>query len=155
MLLELGVEIGVGEAALRPVLMDDDITLLWAELRIELAAPCAAFERLRGNTRLLERRHVSPAVEVVRVGPVMRHDEDLDLRGTGGRDDLAQIVEHAGRIGGRLDRLVELATLGHEVVIWVDDQQPGTLCCIGFGGHDDVFSVASQDRSRERPTRFK
>jgi len=38
-LFELGVEIGIGEAALAPVFMHDDVAVAWSEFRMELSAP--------------------------------------------------------------------------------------------------------------------
>src|ERR1700722_7628118 len=46
-LLELAVEIGIGETALRPMLLDDDVPLLRAKLRVDLTAPRTVCEGLR------------------------------------------------------------------------------------------------------------
>ena len=45
-LLELKVEVRVGEAALRPVLMNNDVTFLRAKFWVEFPAPSAAMENL-------------------------------------------------------------------------------------------------------------
>src|SRR5438093_5745592 len=43
---EVGVEIGIGEAALCPVLQHDDVTIAWAECGMELSAPTSGSEAL-------------------------------------------------------------------------------------------------------------
>jgi hypothetical protein len=86
---------------------------------------------------------------------VMGHDEDLDFCCTGGGNDLAEIVEHAGRVGGRLDRLVELAALGHEVVVGVDNEESGTLGDIGVGDHRDALWLGLLRSDRGSPVWFK
>src|ERR1700722_7692294 len=63
-LLELEVEIGVGETALRPMLLDDDVTVLGAKLRIELAAPRTDCEGLGWQPRLLKHVDVLPPIEL-------------------------------------------------------------------------------------------
>src|SRR5438876_12392581 len=82
MLLELRIEIGVGEAALCPMFVDDDISLLRPEFRMKLAAPAAGFEDFRLMRAHLHRVHVLPSVEVTFVSPVVRYDEYLDTRGS-------------------------------------------------------------------------
>jgi hypothetical protein len=46
-LLELQIQICVGEAAGTPMLTGDDLAWLVLELSTELAAPCAVFDSLR------------------------------------------------------------------------------------------------------------
>jgi hypothetical protein len=48
-LLELLIEVRVGEAALRPVLLDDDVAWLRDEVRVPFAAPGAFGEGLAGS----------------------------------------------------------------------------------------------------------
>src|SRR5215469_6641594 len=67
-LLELQIEVGVGEAAGAPVLLSYDFTRLRRELGAELAAPRAEFEAPMLPCALLNRRNVFPRFVVARAG---------------------------------------------------------------------------------------
>src|SRR5262245_54930794 len=59
-LLELQIQIGVGEAAGAPMLAGDDLARLEREFGTDLAAPCAVFETLSQPCRPLDGRDVLP-----------------------------------------------------------------------------------------------
>ena len=59
-LLELQIQISVGEAAGAPVLAGNNLAGLGLELGTDLAAPCAVFEALVLPRRLLDRRNLGP-----------------------------------------------------------------------------------------------
>src|SRR5262245_45038294 len=59
-LLELQVQIGVGEAARTPMLCGDDLAWLGREFGTDLATPCTVFEGLSAPRRSLNRRNVFP-----------------------------------------------------------------------------------------------
>src|SRR6476646_9072724 len=71
-LFELQIEVRIGKTALRPMFLDDNVTVLGAELGIELAAPGSNLERFRRQARLLKHVDVLPIIEIVRMRPVMR-----------------------------------------------------------------------------------
>jgi hypothetical protein len=59
-LFELGIQIGVGEAALRPVLKHEDVAMAGAEFGMELSAPTSGSEALglvRPNLGIFIRFH--------------------------------------------------------------------------------------------------
>jgi hypothetical protein len=59
MLLELEIQIGVGEAAGAPMLLDDDFAWVWREFGTELATPSAVLKGLSRPSRLLNGLQVS------------------------------------------------------------------------------------------------
>ena len=74
-LFELLVEIRVGKATLRPMLLDNDIGLPGNKIRVPLTAPCPFGEGLpfaRGN---LAGVRVFPLRVVTRFRAMVRHDE--------------------------------------------------------------------------------
>jgi hypothetical protein len=107
-LFELLVEIGVGEAALRPMFFDDYIFLLWCEIRMPFAAPCSFRKRLPLPGRNLIRIGMFPLLVVAGFSAMMRHDEELHFRGSRCRDDLAQMIEQMLFFGDLLDHRPKL-----------------------------------------------
>ena len=75
-LAKLLVEVGVGEAALRPVLLGDDVARLRREVGMPFAAPFAAGEGMARHHRLLRRIGVLPVLVVAGFPPAMRRHED-------------------------------------------------------------------------------
>jgi hypothetical protein len=71
-LLELEVEVRVGEAALSPMLVNDDITFLGTEFRVEFPAPSAAFE----NT-LYPRGHYCSRANWKGCGPCLSREKTV------------------------------------------------------------------------------
>lgn len=78
MLLQKLVEIGIGEAILRPMLVSDNISGPGPELRMPLAAPGIDCEDLLLLCLDLRWIDVQPFIKIIIAGPVMRNDEDLD-----------------------------------------------------------------------------
>src|SRR5262245_4869458 len=79
-LLELQVQVGVGEAAGTPVLLSDNLTWRRHEFGTELATPCAVFEGLVLPRGSLNRRNVDPGFVVARTISMMHGIEDAELR---------------------------------------------------------------------------
>src|SRR5207245_2350495 len=136
MLLELRIEIGVGEAALCPMFVDDDVPLLRSEFRIKLAAPAAGLEDSRMKRAHLRRVHMLPSVEVTFVSPVVWYDEYLDTCGSNRRKQFAEVIEQARRLRRLLDQFVQFAALAHEIVVGVDNEEGGMIGAIVCCGHD-------------------
>ena len=66
----------------------------------------------------------------------MGDDEHLYASCSERGNDLAQVIEQARLVRGRLDRVIELAALAHEVVVGIDDEKrrvAGRICDICHG----------------------
>src|SRR5918996_1835882 len=133
---ELGVEIGIGKAALRPVLEHDDVAVARAEFRMELTAPSSGGEALGLVHPNLAWIHMFPPKIVAFSPAVMRHDDDLDTRRSDHGNQLAHVVVEADCFSRLPGRLVELAAFTHEIVIGINDQQRGAVCGVGGGCHE-------------------
>jgi len=72
---------------------------------------------------------------------MVRHDRDLDARGTDGAMEPAQIVEQPDLVGDRLDERIDLAALGQEVVVGIDDEERCLLSGVSILDHRP-FSLA-------------
>src|SRR3989442_668620 len=127
MLCELGVEVGIGEAALCPVLKHDDVASAGTELGMELSAPRSGGECVDLVPLNLGGVHMLPPLVVVFAPAVMRHDDDLDTRRPDRRNQLAHVVVETDRFGRLSGGLVELAAFTHEIVVGIDDQQSGAV----------------------------
>src|SRR5262245_2487338 len=79
-LLELQIQIGVGEAAGAPMLRGDDLAWLGLELGTDLATPGAVFEALVLPRRPLDGRNVLPGLVVARAVAMMHGIVDPKLR---------------------------------------------------------------------------
>jgi hypothetical protein len=134
-LLELRVEIGIGKAALCPVLEHDDVAMVGAEFGMELSAPTSRREGLGLVHPNLGWVHMPPPLEVAFAPTVMRHDDDLDTRRSDRWDQLAHVLVQPDCFGRLLGRLIELAAFAHEIVVGVDDQQGGAVCGMGGSRH--------------------
>src|SRR6266850_523710 len=75
---ELGIEIGIGEAALPPVLQHDDVAVARAEFGMELSAPTSGGKALALVRPNLSWVHMLPPNIFAFSPAVMRHDDDLD-----------------------------------------------------------------------------
>jgi hypothetical protein len=71
-LLQLHVKVSVGDAALRPVLLDDYVAGLGSKLWIKFDTPCSHLEGLGRQGRLMEHVHVLPPVKIAMMRSVMR-----------------------------------------------------------------------------------
>src|SRR5262249_2308848 len=75
-LLELQVQVGVGEAAGTPVFLCDNLTWRRREFGTELATPCAEFEALVLPRGSLNRRNVGPRFVIACTITMMHGIED-------------------------------------------------------------------------------
>ena len=122
MLLQLEIEIGVGEAAGAPVLAGDDLTRGRYELGAEFAAPGAEFETPASPCGALDRRDVFPRRIVAGTESVMHGIENPELRLARRMQNLLHMRNTVIRFRYGLDPRPDLATLGNEVVVGVDNQ---------------------------------
>src|SRR5262245_21949497 len=88
MVLELQVQIRVGEATGTPMLRGDDLSRLRLELATDLATPRAVFEGLMRPRCLLNGRNVLPSLIVARTVSMMQRIEDPKLGLPRGIQDL-------------------------------------------------------------------
>ena len=72
--------IGIGEAALAPVFMHDDVAVAWSEFRMELSAPGSSGETLGLVHANLGWVHTLPPFKVAFSPAMMRNDDHLDVR---------------------------------------------------------------------------
>src|SRR5262249_41558399 len=115
-LLELQVQVGVGEATGTPVFLRDNLTWRRHEFGTELATPCAAFEGLVLPRGALNRRHVGPRFVVARTISMMHGIEDAKLRRARGVKNLQHVGNAAVCFSHRLDAGPDLAALRNEIV---------------------------------------
>jgi len=66
-----------------------------------------------------------PVLIVARLPTAVRDDHHLDARRADGAVQPAQVVEQPDLIGDRLDARIDLAALGQEIVVGVDEKQGG------------------------------
>src|SRR5262249_4684636 len=102
-LLELQIQVRVGEAAGAPVLRGDNLAWLGLECDTELAAPRAVFEALLHPRGLLNGRDVRPVFVVARTVTMMHGIEDTDLRLPRGIQHLQHVRNAAIRFCHGLD----------------------------------------------------
>src|SRR4029077_7169059 len=107
-----------------------DLPRLRREFGSELAAPGAVLEDPSLPSRLLDRRDVLPGLVVAGAVAMMRRIEDAQP-GLARRVQDPQHVRNAA-IGfrDRLDPVPDLAALGDEVVVGVDDEERGELLVV-------------------------
>src|SRR6266849_11116157 len=79
-LLELQIQICVGEATRTPMLRGDNLAWLRLELGTDLATPRVVFEALMHPRCLLNGRNVLPSLVVARTVPMMQCVGDPKLR---------------------------------------------------------------------------
>jgi hypothetical protein len=77
-LFKLLVEISISKAALRPVLLDDDVSLLRDKVRMPITAPSTPREDLALSRGELPGSRVLPMGVVARFPATMGNDEDPD-----------------------------------------------------------------------------
>src|SRR5262245_193258 len=90
-LLELQVQVGVGEATGTPVFLCDNLAWRRHEFGTELATPCAVFEGLVLPRGSLNRRDVGPRFVVACTISMMHGIEDAKLRCARGIQDLQHV----------------------------------------------------------------
>src|SRR6266446_9830375 len=139
-LLELQIQICVGEAAGTPMLRGDDLAWLRLELGTDLAAPRAVFEDLALPRCLLNGRNVLPSLVVAGTVSMMHCIEDPKLRLPRGIQDLQHMRNAVIRFCNSLNAVPYLASLGDDDVIRIDHQKRNDLLVI-CGSRHGVSSV--------------
>src|SRR5499425_1989776 len=119
-LLELQVQVGVGEATGTPVFLCDNFAWRWHEFGTELATPCAVFEALVLPRGSLNGRYVGPRFEVTCTISMMHGIEDAKLHCARGIQDLQHVGNAVVCFSDRFDARPDLAALGNEVVVGID-----------------------------------
>src|SRR5215468_181479 len=120
MLLELQVQVGVGEATGTPVFLCGNLTWRRHEFGTELATPCAVFEGLVLPRASLNRRDVGPRLVVARTIPMKHGIEDAKLHRPRSIQDLQHVGNAAVCFSDSFDTGPDLAALGNEVVVGID-----------------------------------
>src|SRR5262252_700341 len=120
MLLELQVQVGVGEATGTPVFLCDNFTWRRYEFGTELATPCAVFEAHVMPRGSLNRRNVGPRFVVAGTIPMMHGIEDANLHCARGSQDLQHVGNAVVGFSDSFDAGPDLAALGNEVVVGID-----------------------------------
>src|ERR1700722_8927004 len=93
MLFQLQIEIGVREPARGPMLFDDDVAVLWREIRVPISAPFASRKTMPFDDGKVSRAWMAPGLVVARLPPAVRHDENPDTSPAHRAADSPQIVE--------------------------------------------------------------
>src|SRR5262245_29404124 len=119
-LLELQVQVGVGEATGTPVFLCDNLTWRRHEFGTELATPCAVFEALVLPRASLNRRNVGPRFVVACTIPMMHGIEDAELHCARGIQDPQLVGNAVVWFSDSFDAVPDLAALGDEVVVGID-----------------------------------
>src|SRR6516225_6493238 len=119
-LLQLQVQVGVGEATGTPVFLCDNLTWRRHELGTELATPCAVFEALVLPRGSLNRRNVGPRFVVACTISMMHGIEDAKLHCARGIQDFEHVGNAVVCFSDSFDAGPDLAALGNEVVVGID-----------------------------------
>src|SRR5262249_46844397 len=119
-LLELQIQICVGEATGTPMLRGDNLAWLRLELGTDLATPSAVFEALVRPRCLLNWRNVLPVLIVARTIAMMHGIEDAKLRLACRVEDLQHVANAVVRFRNSFDMGPEFAAFGNEVVVGID-----------------------------------
>src|SRR5215467_3392655 len=119
-LLELQVQVGVGEATGTPVFLCNNLTRRRHEFDTELATPCAIFEALVLPRGSLNRRNVGPRLVVACTISMMHGVEDAKLHCARGIQDLQHVGNAVVCFSDSFDAGPDLASLGNEVVVGID-----------------------------------
>src|ERR1700736_5302354 len=147
-LLELQIQICVGEATGTPMLRSDNLAWLRLELGTDLATPRAVFEALSHPRGLLNGCNVLPSLVVARTVSMRHCIEDPKLRLPRGIQDLQHMRNAVIRFCDSPNAVPYLASLGNEVVIRIDHQKCRDLLVIcvsrhGVGSPRSAFKVSS------------
>src|SRR5262249_11281993 len=119
-LLELQVQVGVGEATGTPVFLCDNLTRRRHEFGTELATPCAVFEALVLPRVSVNRRNVGPRFVVACTISMMHDIDDAELPWASGSQDLQHVGNAVVCFSDSFDAGPNLAALGNEVVVGID-----------------------------------
>src|SRR5208337_2620772 len=129
-LLELQIQIRVGEATRTPMLGGDNLVWLGLELGTDLATPRAVFEALSLPRCLLNGRNVLPSLVVARTVSMMQRVEDAKPRVARGIQDFQHMRNTVIRFCNCPNAVPYLAPIGNEVVIRIDHKECGDLLFI-------------------------
>ena len=138
-LFELLIEIGVGKAALGPMLLDDDVAFLGHEVRMPFTAPGSFGKSLPFTRGDLAWVRVSPLSVITRLPAMVRHDEELNLCSAHCRNDPAQMIEKVFFLGDLFEQGPKLAAFAEKIIVGVDEQQAGSVCGIVGCSHMIFF----------------
>src|SRR5215469_607048 len=92
-LLQLEVQVGVGESVLAPMLLNDDVTRLGRELGMPVASPHALSEDALAIGQGLPRARMAPTVIITLSPPPMRNIKHHGTRASCRFDERAQMGE--------------------------------------------------------------
>src|SRR5580704_5200523 len=129
-LLELHIQIRVGKAAGTPMLRGDDIARLRFEPGPDFAAPGTVFERLTRPRCFLNGRDVLPGLVVAGTVSPVHGIENPDTVFSRRFKNLHHVRNALVPFGDALYAIPDLATLGNEVVVRIDQDKPGDLFLI-------------------------
>src|SRR5262249_61936846 len=121
--LELKIQIRVGEAAGTPMLRGDDLAPLGRELGTDLATPRAVFEALSRPARLLNGRNVLPSLVVARRVSMGQCIEDAKLRPARGSEDVQHMRDASRCLCNTPTAVPSLASPANDPVLLTDHQQ--------------------------------
>src|SRR5262245_6489085 len=148
-LLELQIQICVGEATGTPMLCGDNLTRLGRELGADLTAPRAVFEALVHPRCLLHGGDVLPSLIVAQTVSMMQCIEDTKFRISRGIKDLQHMRNAVIRFCNGPNTFPQLTSLGDEVVVRIDHQKSSAffvVCQHLCLKHADVSSCGSVER---------
>src|SRR5262245_21700307 len=120
-LLELQVQVGVGEATGTPVFLCDNLTWRGHEFGTELATPCAVFEALMLPRGSLNRRNVGSRFVVAWTISMMHGIEDAKLHFTRGIQDIQHVGHEVVCYSDGVNAGPDPFALGNEVVVGIND----------------------------------
>src|SRR6516165_5462122 len=110
------------------MLLSDDVVGMRLEIGVKTSAPSSVRENLSHCGRRLHWRHRLPMTVGITFAPTMvRGDEDLHPSRPSGGKDLPHMLNDIVRLECRAAEFVKLATLRQEVIVRIDDKQPGQL----------------------------
>src|SRR5262245_27501485 len=126
-LLELQVQVRVGEAAGAPMLVPYDVPRLRFGFLADLAAPRPVCEGLDRPGALLRRGDVLPRLVVAGAVPAVQGIEDPDSSLPRRRQHLQHVRNAAIGFRKRLQAIPYLSAFGNEIIVGIDHQEPGEL----------------------------
>src|SRR5271163_228531 len=131
-LLELKVEIGIGEAARHPMFLSDDLTLPGLEVGVKTSAPGPVCEYPALGGRRLDGRFGFPTAMRISFAPsMMRRDEHLDAARADRREHLLHVLDDMQRLERFATELIQLPAFRQKVVVGIDNELARQLGFIG------------------------
>ena len=131
-LLELKVEIGIGEAARHPMFLSDDLALSRLEVGVKTSAPGPVREYVALGGRRLDGRLGFPMAMRIPFAPsMMRRDEHLDGARADRREHLLHVLDDIQGLERFAAELIQLPAFRQKVVIGIDDEQARQFGLIG------------------------